>query len=69
MIYSVASERGEDVGGTVGYQIRLENKFPSRGYASIMYCTTGILLRRLQVFLINYFVNASHQTPFRMLVM
>lgn len=44
----VAWERGEAVGKSVGYVIRLESAQP-RPRGSILYCTTGILLRRLQV--------------------
>lgn len=42
----VADERAEEIGedGSVGYQIRLERKFP-RKRGSIMFCTTGILLQ------------------------
>ncbi|CAB1110716.1 unnamed protein product [Ectocarpus sp. CCAP 1310/34] len=41
----VASERCERVGGTVGYQIRLDSRVgPS---TRLTFCTTGILLRRL----------------------
>ncbi|KAL3690709.1 hypothetical protein R1sor_004360 [Riccia sorocarpa] len=43
----VAWERGEAVGKSVGYVIRLES-VPPRARGSILYCTTGILLRRLQ---------------------
>ncbi|KAG6555589.1 hypothetical protein Mapa_002824 [Marchantia paleacea] len=43
----VAWERGEAVGKSVGYVIRLESA-PPRVRGSILYCTTGILLRRLQ---------------------
>ncbi|KAL2610736.1 hypothetical protein R1flu_029309 [Riccia fluitans] len=43
----VAWERGEAVGKSVGYVIRLESA-PPRARGSILYCTTGILLRRLQ---------------------
>ncbi|XP_002737580.2 ATP-dependent DNA/RNA helicase DHX36-like [Saccoglossus kowalevskii] len=45
----VAEERGETVGSgmSVGYQIRLDCKLP-RNQASILYCTTGILLKWLQ---------------------
>jgi len=42
----VASERAETVGQTVGYQIRLEAK-RSRD-TKLLFCTTGVLLRRLQ---------------------
>ena len=42
----VAAERGEACGAglSAGYQIRLENKLP-RTRGSILYCTTGVLLR------------------------
>ena len=45
----VAEERDEDnIGdGLVGYSIRLENKVGPR--TKLLYCTTGILLRRLQL--------------------
>ena len=42
----VAAERGETLGKSAGFQIRLENKLP-RSCGSVLYCTTGILLRRL----------------------
>ncbi|KAJ6635028.1 putative ATP-dependent RNA helicase DHX57 [Pseudolycoriella hygida] len=42
----VADERVEKIGNTVGYQIRLENKISSS--TRLTFCTTGILLRRLQ---------------------
>eukprot|EP00850_Spirogloea_muscicola_P006660 SM000032S12044 [mRNA] locus=s32:111779:119402:- [translate_table: standard] len=41
----VSQERGEPVGRTVGYSIRLENRRSSR--TRLLFCTTGILLRRL----------------------
>ncbi|XP_065358761.1 ATP-dependent DNA/RNA helicase DHX36 [Calliphora vicina] len=43
----VAYERDESLGSSVGYQIRLENRLP-RDYGSILYCTTGILLQKMQ---------------------
>lgn len=43
----VASERNEEVGHIVGYQVRLKSKFMPRT-GRIFYCTTGILLRHLQ---------------------
>ncbi|RNF03748.1 putative RNA helicase [Trypanosoma rangeli] len=43
----VAEERDEAVGGVVGYTIRLESCVSRR--TQITYCTTGIVLRRLQV--------------------
>lgn len=42
----VADERCEKIGKTVGYQIRLENKISDA--TRLTFCTTGILLRRLQ---------------------
>ena len=42
----VAEERGERLGESVGFQIRLENQLPQQK-GSILYCTTGILLRRM----------------------
>lgn len=42
----VANERCERVGAVVGYQVRLENKISPA--TRLTFCTTGILLRRLQ---------------------
>ena len=42
----VAQEREEKVGGVVGYQIRLETCVSDR--TRLSFCTTGILLRRLE---------------------
>lgn len=42
----VAEERDEAAGGTVGYTIRLESCVSRK--TQVMYCTTGIVLRRLQ---------------------
>lgn len=42
----VADERVERTGAIVGYQIRLENKISSK--TRLTFCTTGILLRRLE---------------------
>ncbi|PRW33164.1 P-loop containing nucleoside triphosphate hydrolase isoform A [Chlorella sorokiniana] len=41
----VAAERGEQVGGTVGYSVRLDSKQSAR--TRLLFCTTGVLLRRL----------------------
>ena len=41
----VAMERGEEVGHSVGYQIRLEKH--ASVHTRILFCTVGILLRRL----------------------
>ncbi len=42
----VAQERNEKVGNLVGYQIRLESK--TSASTRLLFCTTGILLRRLE---------------------
>lgn len=44
----VASERGEELGHSIGYQIRLE-KIPPRSIASILFCTTGVLLKFMEI--------------------
>ncbi|KAJ6619656.1 ATP-dependent DNA/RNA helicase DHX36 [Pseudolycoriella hygida] len=44
----VATERGEELGHSVGYQIRLE-KIPPRSIGSILFCTTGVLLKFLEI--------------------
>ena len=44
----VASERAEKLGTSVGYQIRLE-KIAPRSYGSVMFCTTGVLLKFLEL--------------------
>ncbi|CAL8094609.1 unnamed protein product [Calicophoron daubneyi] len=44
----VAAERGETVGQTVGFQVRLEHCYPQRHCGSILYCTTGMILQWLQ---------------------
>ncbi|KAK3104587.1 hypothetical protein FSP39_005663 [Pinctada imbricata] len=43
----VADERGESISNSVGYSIRLESKFP-RSTGSILFCTTGVLLKYLE---------------------
>ena len=43
----VSAERGERIGQTVGYQVRLESKMSSK--TLLNYCTTGVLLRLLMV--------------------
>ena len=42
----VAAERAEPLGRMVGYQVRLESKRSRE--TRLLFCTTGILLRRLQ---------------------
>ncbi|CAA3002301.1 D -box ATP-dependent RNA helicase D 1 isoform X1 [Olea europaea subsp. europaea] len=41
----ISSERGEKLGETVGYQIRLESKRSAE--TRLLFCTTGVLLRQL----------------------
>ena len=43
----VAEERGEEVGESTGYSVRMQSRAP-RKYGSIEFCTTGVLLKRLQ---------------------
>lgn len=43
----VASERCETIGESVGYSVRFESVLP-RPYASILFCTVGVLLRKLE---------------------
>lgn len=43
----ISSERGESLGETVGYQIRLESKRSSQ--TRLLFCTTGVLLRQLVI--------------------
>ena len=40
----VANERCERLGDVVGYQVRLDSRSSAR--TRLLYCTTGILLRR-----------------------
>ena len=42
----VSQERGERLGESVGYHVRLDTRLPSSP-ASVVFCTTGILLRQL----------------------
>uniref|UniRef100_A0A4W3JSE7 3'-5' RNA helicase YTHDC2 n=1 Tax=Callorhinchus milii TaxID=7868 RepID=A0A4W3JSE7_CALMI len=41
----VAAERGEKIGQTIGYQIRLESRVSPK--TSLIFCTNGVLLRTL----------------------
>lgn len=41
----ISSERGEKIGETVGYQIRLESKRSAQ--TRLLFCTSGVLLRQL----------------------
>lgn len=47
LAHRVAWERNEKVGDVVGYHVRFDHATPQMG-GSILYCTTGILLRRLE---------------------
>ncbi|KAI0793506.1 P-loop containing nucleoside triphosphate hydrolase protein [Abortiporus biennis] len=42
----VAAERGEQVGKSIGYQVRFEAKLPE-DHGSVTFCTTGIFLKRM----------------------
>jgi len=44
----ISSERGESIGETIGYQIRLESKRSAD--TRLLFCTTGVLLRQLVIF-------------------
>ncbi|XP_068095780.1 ATP-dependent RNA helicase A isoform X2 [Hyperolius riggenbachi] len=43
----VAYERAEEVGKSCGYSVRFESMLP-RPHASVMFCTVGVLLRKLE---------------------
>ncbi|KAK4048803.1 hypothetical protein OIV83_004569 [Microbotryomycetes sp. JL201] len=43
----VAKERGESLGESIGYQVRFESK-PPEPNGSVLFCTTGLFLRRMQ---------------------
>uniref|UniRef100_A0AAQ5ZB70 RNA helicase n=1 Tax=Amphiprion ocellaris TaxID=80972 RepID=A0AAQ5ZB70_AMPOC len=43
----VAYERGEDLGKSCGYSVRFESVLP-RPHASVLFCTVGVLLRKLE---------------------
>lgn len=43
----IAAERAEPIGEAVGYAVRFESVWP-RPYGSIMFCTIGVLLRKLE---------------------
>uniref|UniRef100_H2YB32 RNA helicase n=1 Tax=Ciona savignyi TaxID=51511 RepID=H2YB32_CIOSA len=42
----VADERGEELGNSTGYSVRFESVLP-RPHAGILFCTVGVLLRKL----------------------
>ncbi|GFT52705.1 ATP-dependent RNA helicase A protein, partial [Nephila pilipes] len=43
----IAEERAESLGNTTGYSVRFESCLP-RPYGSILFCTVGVLLRKLE---------------------
>lgn len=43
----VANERCEPLGRSVGYSVRFESQLP-RPYGGILFCTVGVLLRKLE---------------------
>ncbi|XP_037938859.1 dosage compensation regulator isoform X2 [Teleopsis dalmanni] len=43
----IAIERSENLGESVGYSVRFETTMP-RAYGSILFCTVGVLLRKLE---------------------
>lgn len=43
----VAQERGEELGESLGYSVRFESRLP-RPYGGVMFCTVGVLLRKLE---------------------
>ncbi|KAM6456525.1 ATP-dependent RNA helicase A isoform 2-T3 [Liasis olivaceus] len=43
----VSYERGEEPGNSCGYSVRFESVLP-RPHASVMFCTVGVLLRKLE---------------------
>lgn len=48
----IAAERGEELGHTCGYSVRFESVLP-RHYASVLFCTVGVLLRKLEAGLVG----------------
>ena len=62
--FSLLSERGDTLGQTVGYTIRLESKATTN--TRLLFCTTGILLKRLEedeelVNVTHVFVDEVHE--------
>uniref|UniRef100_A0AAR5P7Z1 RNA helicase n=1 Tax=Dendroctonus ponderosae TaxID=77166 RepID=A0AAR5P7Z1_DENPD len=43
----VANERAEDLGQSIGYSVRFESALP-RPYGSVLFCTVGVLLKKLE---------------------
>lgn len=48
----VAQERCEDLGQSTGYSVRFESVLP-RHYGSMLFCTVGVLLRKLEAGLVG----------------
>ncbi|XP_048510350.1 ATP-dependent RNA helicase DHX30-like isoform X2 [Athalia rosae] len=44
----VAQERDEELGKSIGYQVRLQNVLPDGPSGGILFCSSGILLRKMQ---------------------
>jgi len=74
--YRVASERCDKVGNHVGYHIRLQSRMGPM--TRLLYCTAGILLRRLERdtlmssvthIILDEVHERSHETDFMMLVL
>ena len=55
----VAYERDESVGSSVGYAVRFKRQWP-RSEGAILYCTAGVLLKRLQTATEATISSASH---------
>ncbi|XP_065647336.1 ATP-dependent RNA helicase A protein isoform X3 [Hydra vulgaris] len=51
----VATERSEFLGNSIGYSVRFDSILP-RSHGSILFCTTGVLLRRME----NGLTGISH---------
>lgn len=51
----ISAERGEELGETVGYQIRLESNRSAQ--TRLLFCTTGVLLRQLVRSLFSISIN------------
>lgn len=43
----IATERGEELGQSIGYSVRFESVLP-RPYGGVLFCTVGVLLRKLE---------------------
>lgn len=43
----IATERGEELGQSLGYSVRFESVLP-RPYGGVLFCTVGVLLRKLE---------------------